>query len=85
MEIKERKQLRLAKLKELYDFNINHAGRDAQISYQDLRDNKEDKEEHLAYEYLTEKGLINYKIMARNMYSAKITAYGIDYIENEEE
>jgi hypothetical protein len=38
-----------------------------------------------AYEYLSEKGLINYKIMARNMYSAKITAYGIDYIENEEE
>jgi hypothetical protein len=83
VEVKERKGLRIKKLKELYDFNFEHGGRDAQIKYEDLYNNSDDKEEHIAMEYLAEKGFINYKVMARNMYTAKITAYGIDYVENE--
>ncbi|MET3658369.1 hypothetical protein [Sporosarcina psychrophila] len=83
MEIAQRKELRIKKVKELYEFNIEHAGREATIKFEDLHTNEQDKEEHLAYEYLAEKGLISYTVRARNMYAAKITAYGIDYVEDE--
>lgn len=81
MTIAEKQSLRNLKLKELYDFNEQNAGREASIKFEDLHTNETDKNEHLAYEYLAEKGLINYQIRARNLYSAKITAYGIDYVE----
>jgi hypothetical protein len=83
MNFEEKKALRNKKLKELYDFNEEHAGREAQVKYTDLYENEEDKKEHLALEYLNDKGLITYKIRGRNTYSAKITSYGIDFIENE--
>jgi len=84
MNIEEKKALRNQKLKELYDFNEQNAGREAMIKYADLRNNEEEKMEHLAYEYLAQKGFINYKVFGgNNLYQAKITAYGIDYVENE--
>lgn len=83
MDIEQRKKLRLVKLKELYDFNIQHAGREASITFEDLHTNDDDKESHLAYEYLAEKGFINYAARAKNLYTAKITAYGTDLVENE--
>ncbi|MGG3798973.1 hypothetical protein [Metabacillus fastidiosus] len=83
MEIAEKKELRTLKLKELYEWNDKHGGREANIRFTDLRTNEDEKQEHLAYEYLADKGLINYKILGNNYYMAKITSYGIDYVENE--
>jgi hypothetical protein len=83
MEIAEKKALRLEKLRSLYDHNEKHGGREAHIKYDDLHSNEEDKVNHLAYEYLEDKGLINYKILGRNYYQAKITSRGIDFVESE--
>lgn len=82
MEVAEKKALREQKLKELYDYNEQHGGRECHIRYEDLYENEQDKQNHLAYEYLADKRLINYKILARNYYQAKITSYGIDYVES---
>lgn len=82
MTVEEKRTLRSTKLKELYDWNELNGGREAMIKYTDLHSNEKDKEEHLAYEYLADKGLINYTIMGRNLYQAKITSYGIDEVEN---
>lgn len=83
MNVAEKKDLRKMKLSELYDHNENTGGRDAHIKFNDLTSDEKDKQEHLAYEYLANKGLINYKIRGRNMYIAKITSDGIDFIEEE--
>ena len=82
MTVEEKKALRELKLKELYDFNEEHVGREASIKFTDLHQNEDEKKEFLAYEYLQEKGLISFKIMGgRHLYSAKINARGIDYVE----
>ncbi|MFE4239835.1 hypothetical protein [Peribacillus butanolivorans] len=65
---------------ELYDHNEKSGGRVAGIKYTDLYENDNDKQEHLVYEYLHDKGLIDYKILGRNTYQAKITPRGIDRI-----
>jgi hypothetical protein len=83
LEIAEKKELRIEKLKELYVFNDKNGGREATIKYEDLYSNEQDKQEHLAHEYLADKGLITYRILARNTYHAKITSYGIDHVEEE--
>lgn len=46
----------------------------------DLYENDDDKQEHLVYKYQHDKGLIDYKILGRNTYQAKITPHGIDRI-----
>jgi len=84
MNVAEKKDLRKMKLSELYNHNEKTGGRDAHIRFSDLTSNEENKQEHLAYEYLAYKGLIHYKINANNnYYLAKITSYGIDLIEDE--
>ncbi|PJN90975.1 hypothetical protein [Bacillus sp. mrc49] len=81
MTVEQKKALREEKLQALYDHNEKAGGRPAGIKYTDLYENEEDKQEHLAYEYLHDKGLIDYKILGRNTYHAKITSRGIDRIE----
>jgi hypothetical protein len=82
MKTAEKKALRNLKLQELYDYNEQTGGRDVQLRFDDLSTNEKDKQEHLACEYLNDKGLIYYKILGRNYYQAKITSNGIDVIEN---
>ena len=82
MTVAEKRALRDQKLKDLYELNEKNAGREVNIKYTDLNENEDNKKEHLAFEYLLEKGLIAYKIRGRNLYTAKITAYGIDYVES---
>lgn len=57
-------------------------GRDVQLRFDDFSTNEKDKQEHLVYEYLNDKGLVYYKILDRNFYQAKITSDGIELIEN---
>jgi hypothetical protein len=83
MKVEEKKAFREQKLKELYDLNEKNAGREVHVRYTDLHNNEKDKQEHLALEYLADKGLITYKMLARNYYMAKITSFGIDYVESQ--
>ncbi|WP_142383604.1 hypothetical protein [Bacillus sp. V5-8f] len=82
MEVAEKKVLREQKLQELYDHNEKNGGREATIRYNNLRENEGEKQEHLAYEYLADKELVNYKIFGKNYCRAKITSRGIDEIES---
>lgn len=81
MEAVEKQALRTEKLNDLYNHNDQTGGREKHIRYMDLYSNEQEKQEHLAYEYLADKGLIHYKILAANYYTAKITSYGIDLAE----
>lgn len=84
MKVEEKKQLREELLKELYDWHHERAGREVIITFNDLHNNEDDKKKHLAYLYLSEKGLIEYKVFSKDRYSARISVYGIDYIEETE-
>ena len=79
MTIDEKRELRLTLLKELYDYNEETGG----YKVIDLNDpmTKEDKNRFLAYEYLEDKGLIQFKPYHESAYIAKINSYGIDHVE----
>lgn len=85
MEAKERINLREQLLSDLYDFHFNNNGKEKLV----LDEVKNNDEINLAYIYLDDKGLVNYKPEIagrdRNYVNAfvKITNLGIDYVENE--
>lgn len=70
-------------LKELYDHNEETGGEEKEIPIDTLT-NEEDKKIFLAYEYLDDKGLISFKPLHKLAYEAKITSYGIDFIEKQD-
>ena len=80
MTIKEKQELRMSLLKDLYDHNEETGGKEKQVP-RNVPMNDEDKEIVLAYEYLDGKGLITFKIFHKSAYKAKITSPGIDYVE----
>jgi hypothetical protein len=81
--VNERDSLRNDLLNELYDYNFKNNGKEKMVNVTD------NPEIHVAYVYLFEKGLINYSYTAAGrerkitMPQAKITARGIDVVENE--
>ncbi|MDP7980468.1 hypothetical protein [Bacillus multifaciens] len=81
LTLNKRKTLRENLLKELYDYHLKSGG-EALYIYLDVYVSEEDKEKHVAYEYLNDKGLIEYKSFSKDKYMAKITSYGIDTVEN---
>lgn len=78
MTPEERNELRMKLLKDLYDYNFEKGGREAQIN---IEDTPEGREKVVALQYLNDKNLINSKLFHKSAYQAKITAYGIDVIE----
>jgi hypothetical protein len=77
MTSKERQELRLSILQDLYTWHFENKGVEAQLSLEGVPD-----ENLLAYEYLKEKHLIEMSRMGRSYLVVKITAYGIDHIES---
>lgn len=77
MNHEERKSLRDELLQQLYDFYFEH-GRAKQVMLKELN---EDIERKLAYQYLTDKGLVAMHATGGTLYQFKITAEGIDYVE----
>ncbi|MFC4768729.1 hypothetical protein [Effusibacillus consociatus] len=77
----KRKELRLALLKDLYEHHFTHKGEPKVIP----REPNEDSEHVLAYEYLKDKGLAEFKVYHKSAYQAKITASGIDFVESNNE
>ncbi|PIC65349.1 hypothetical protein CSV79_01635 [Sporosarcina sp. P13] len=82
MNIQEKKELRNQLLKGLYDWNEQSAGRPKQITVS-MPMTEDEKKNHLAYEYIRDKSYIDYSSKASTLFFAKITAYGIDKIEEE--
>ena len=80
MTIKEKQELRMSLLKDLYDHNEATGGSEKQVPRNVPMDD-DDKEIVLAYEYLDGKGLISFKNFHKTAFKAKITSYGIDYVE----
>lgn len=80
MTIDEKKELRMNLLKELYDYNEKTGGHEKQVP-RNVPMKDEDKDMILAYEYLEGKGWISFKPFHKSAYVAKISAYGIDYVE----
>lgn len=78
--IKEKQELRMSLLKELYDHNEKTGGAEKQVP-RNVPMSDEDKEIFLAYEYLDGKRLITFKNFHKSAYKAKITSHGIDYVE----
>jgi hypothetical protein len=81
MDAEGRQALREELLQDLYESNFEGSGNFQMIKYNNLREDREEIERHLAYEYLEEKNLIYYKKRANQLFDAKITSYGIDEIE----
>lgn len=79
MTPEQRNQKRLELLKDLYDHHFQSGGRNAQINIE--KDGTIDNELVTAILYLNDKNLIDSKVLHRAAYQAKITAYGIDLIE----
>jgi hypothetical protein len=78
-KVLERKTLRNELLDELYEYNFNNKGFPQRISKDDLDVNVE---KALAYDYLSEKGLIRVDSAGGRLLNLKITAYGIDVVES---
>lgn len=86
MDYSQRQELRKQKLKELYDHYHESGGKWKNI----IPEIREDKEVYLAYKYLDDKGLIDFKeqrgagdtIMFADV---RINSSGIDVIEAEED
>ncbi|PRT27732.1 hypothetical protein [Bacillus wiedmannii] len=80
MSFEERRMLREKLIRELYSDYFENAGQEVLIRLN--LDDKEDRENHLAYQYLEEKGLIYYRPISKDGgYGVKINAHGIDYVE----
>ena len=80
MTINEKQELRMNLLKELYEYNEKTGGNEKQIP-RNVPMKDEDKDVILAYEYLEGKGLISFKLLHKSAFVAKISAHGIDYVE----
>lgn len=78
MIVEDRKALRLALLKELYNYYFENNGMEMPF----MLDEAKDKEKNLAYQYLVDKNLIVVRQLRGVMYGYKITAQGIDVIES---
>ncbi|MEY8350930.1 hypothetical protein AALF16_22140 [Bacillus cereus] len=80
MSFEERRILREKLIRDLYNYHFENAGRELTLTFN--LDIKEDKEQHLAYQYWEGKGLINYDLISKgDLYAVKINSYGIDYVE----
>ncbi|HDX9640906.1 TPA: hypothetical protein ACGXMH_005025 [Bacillus mobilis] len=80
MNFEERRFLREKLIRDLYNDYFENAGREEmrRVNF----DDREEKERHLAYKYLEEKGLINYRPISKDgIYGIRINAHGIDYVE----
>lgn len=76
---RERAQIRMAILKELYDYNFENGGKAKNISKEIL-----DNEKRAAFIYLADKNLVELiRFEDRNFPEARITAYGIDEVESQ--
>lgn len=80
MTVKEKQELRMKLLKELYDHNEETGGEEKEIS-RNTPMTAEEKNIFLAYEYLNDKELIYFKPLHKLAYEAKITHKGIDFVE----
>lgn len=76
----ERKKLRDATLQTLYEYHFSNNGASFRESRESLR---KDIERKLAIDYLIEKGYVREEKQGLDNLLISITAYGIDYIENE--
>ncbi|MCX7923594.1 MAG: hypothetical protein N3B21_16520 [Clostridia bacterium] len=82
MRIKDRIKLRLNYLKELYRYHYESCGKEKYFRHS--LDNDIERERYLAAQYLAEKGLLKLReVDSIGHYHARITAKGIDYLENE--
>lgn len=79
-KVENRKVFRKEALLMLYNFYFENRGKEAIIGFEDT---EEGIEKRLAHLYLAELGLITAKPAREFKLEAKITAYGIDAVENE--
>lgn len=78
LTINERKEQRERLLKELYEQYFEVGGGALHLTKDDLRN---DRDKDLAYQYLSEKGLIEVDTQGNHIY-LKPSVHGIDIVEN---
>lgn len=81
MGFKERQELRITLLKELYELYFSNNSLNAKVIDIDKL-KKEDNEKALAYEYLRAKNLISDVSVGGNNAKYIISVYGIDVVES---